>query len=133
MPVLKSTTNYKTRAGKRRTIRLFKAWKNMRGRVAGTNYAGNKKRVWMGLPIHFQNWHHFRNWSLENGFSKINNSLDRKEEDQGYSPSNCRWVPVSANTAYENIKRGIKGRGRGYMTDSLRRARENSAPWHAKT
>jgi hypothetical protein len=33
----------------------------------------------------------FRDWALSNGFAD-NLTLDREDVDQGYSPSNCRWL-----------------------------------------
>src|SRR5687768_6178236 len=47
MPVLRSITEY-THKGKRRRLRLFAAWQNLRGRVSGRLYAGNGCRAWKG-------------------------------------------------------------------------------------
>jgi hypothetical protein len=33
----------------------------------------------------------FRNWAYENGYSETL-TLDRENNDLGYSPDNCRWV-----------------------------------------
>lgn len=40
----------------------------------------------------------FLEWSLKNGYSKYNNSIDRIDNTKGYSPDNCRYV----NLAFQN-------------------------------
>jgi hypothetical protein len=38
----------------------------------------------------------FRTWALENGYApKLH--IDRRDNDQGYSPDNCRWVTAKVN------------------------------------
>ena len=35
----------------------------------------------------------FIKWAEENGYMPYQNlSIDRKDNDKGYSPDNCRWV-----------------------------------------
>jgi hypothetical protein len=101
VPVVRSVTEYTRSDGKRKKLRLFKAWRNLKDRVAGTNYAGSGATPWKGLEIGFRDWAHFRSWSLENGYSRERNSLDRKDPDKGYTPENCRWVTVAENTSYQ--------------------------------
>lgn len=46
----------------------------------------------------------FYKWSLENGYMD-NLTLDRKENDKGYSPHNCRWIDRKgqSNNTTQNI------------------------------
>lgn len=61
----------------------------------------------------------FYKWSIENGFyydkegTKYNNcTLDRIDNDKGYSPDNCRWVnrKVQNNNKRDNINYEIDGK-----------------------
>lgn len=105
MPGLRTQTNWTTRSGKRRHIRLYRAWCNMKQRTRGHIKAGNGAPAWQGIPILFESWQHFRAWSLAHGYSKTLCSLDRINPDGPYGPNNCRWVTVSANTRWENAVR----------------------------
>ena len=96
---------WKTRDGRTRTVRLFKAWKNMTSRVRGVNHDGRGNRRWAGLAIEFDSWPNFREWALRNGYSKTHCSLDRIDSTKGYSPSNCRWVTKADNGRYAMQKR----------------------------
>lgn len=89
--------------GKYRTVRLYKAWVNMRDRCAGRIRAGSGKAVWLGVEIEFRDWAHFREWSLANGYCRARNSLDRVDPYGPYSPENCRWVSVSENSSWANV------------------------------
>ena len=93
--------------GRVRRIRLYRAWLAMRSRVSGSKLAPNGKSYWKGLPIDFDDWPHFRAWSLANGFSHQCNSLDRIDSAGGYSPENCRWVSVSENSLAAAIKANL--------------------------
>ena len=52
----------------------------------------------------------FINWSLQNGYSN-NLTIDRIDNNKGYSPDNCRWVDTftQANNTRRNIKITIDG------------------------
>ena len=93
------TYKWTTKNGKRRIVRLARAWKNLQNRVAG-RVTGVP--YWTGLPVEFVDFDHFRTWSLASGYSGTLCSLDRIDSTEGYSPSNCRWV-----TKAENCRRAV--------------------------
>jgi hypothetical protein len=66
--------------------------------VAGVIKDGSGNAIWKGLPVEWKSWEEFRAWSLANGFSRINNSLDRKRTSEGYGPNNCQWIPAVENS-----------------------------------
>ena len=98
-------TEWRTRDGKLRRIRLYKAYMNMRERVAGIQGSNGVAR-WKGLHIGFINFAHFRHWALGAGYSRVNCSLDRIDSSKGYVEDNLRWVPICVNSgrAYANHK-----------------------------
>lgn len=101
---LRALTSWWTRAGQRRCIRLYKAWRNMIGRTRGSCSRADCD-YWRGLEIGFKDWNDFRTWSLANGYSAVNNSLDRKRPEEGYTKDNLQWVPQSFNSFRANYAR----------------------------
>ena len=68
-----------------------------------------KQRVGEGS----KGWYSFRDWALANGYSD-ELSIDRIDVNNGYSPSNCRWV--SLKTQANNRRNNC------YITYNLTRA-----------
>ncbi len=99
---LRSLTEWTTKAGKRRTVRLYKAWRNVCGRVGGHNIDGQGNKRWEGIGNEFNSWSHFREWSITSGFSKQRNSCDRIDSSGAYGPANCQWLSVGGNTERAN-------------------------------
>lgn len=46
----------------------------------------------------------FAKWSLENGY-KPGLSIDRIDNNKGYSPDNCRWIPLNKQSSNRRICR----------------------------
>ena len=42
----------------------------------------------------------FRDWALANGY-RDDLTIDRINNDDGYYPANCRWIPLSENISKE--------------------------------
>jgi hypothetical protein len=91
----------------RRTCVLYRAWMNLWQRVRGVNHDGRGNYRWAGLPVadEWKSYDSFREWALRSGFSSVNRSLDRINENAGYEPANCQWV-----TKAENCRKAMRVR-----------------------
>lgn len=104
--------SYVGRQGKGKSLgesrgRLYNIWSDMKSRCKGTSGKRNKEYYKnRGITV-CEEWNSsyitFRTWALSNGYKK-NLELDRKDNDKGYSPENCRWATRKQQT-YNTRKR----------------------------
>lgn len=86
----------------RSNTRLYSIYCNMISRTENPNvncfkfYGGRGIKICRKWRRDFQT---FRAWALAHGY-KENLSIDRIDNDKGYSPDNCRWV--TDNTQFNN-------------------------------
>lgn len=74
--------------------RLYRAWYNMIYRATSDNYIEVHRYKKRGISVcdeWLYSYDSFKEWALQNGYSD-NLTLDRINNDKGYSPDNCRWV-----------------------------------------
>lgn len=94
---IERTKEANTKHGMKGT-RLYRIWQGMRQRTKNPNNHEYSDYGGRGIEL-YKDWEKFENfckWAKENGYAE-NLTIDRKDNEKGYSPDNCRWVTAKAN------------------------------------
>lgn len=93
--------------------KVFAAWRAMKARCYNTNNDSYKQYGLRGIEV-CKRWHKFENFLADMGQPSHGHlSLDRIDNDKGYSKSNCRWATSrqqannQSNNRYINVN-GVK-------------------------
>lgn len=101
-------SHVKSLPGSKQMLQLKTCWYGMRQRCLNPksesypDYGGRGIgicREWLG------SFKTFRTWALLNGYSP-GLEIDRRDNEKGYSPGNCRWVSGSVNSQNKRKRRG---------------------------
>lgn len=79
--------------------RLYSVYYSMLARCNNPKSISYKSYGAKGIKVceEWKEYSNFYNWSINNGYDdKL--SIDRIDNSKGYSPSNCRWIPLSEQT-----------------------------------
>ena len=75
--------------------RLYRIWRGMVDRCTRPNFRQWKDYGGRGITVcnEWRNdYQNFKQWAYSNGYDD-NLTIDRKNNDGNYEPSNCRWIP----------------------------------------
>ncbi len=96
-----------TPGNKKRYAKLYGVWQGMNARCNNPNHRGYMRYGGRGIRVcpEWSDYAVFRTWALANGYRK-GLSIERKNNNSGYSPKNCTWIPLAAQSKNRKSNRG---------------------------
>lgn len=87
---------------------LYRTWANMLSRCTNPNTPNFNDYGGRGISV-CQRWFHFKNFVEDMGAKPSrNHSIDRIDNDLGYSPANCKWATRKEQNLNKRVYRTSK-------------------------
>lgn len=94
-------------------IRIYNIWSNMKRRCYNPKDRGYHNYGARGITV-CDEWRNdfeaFYKWAYSNGYTK-ELTIDRIDNDKGYSPDNCRWTTMQVQSNNTRVNRHITYKG----------------------
>jgi hypothetical protein len=92
--------------------RLYRIWINMKTRCHNPKTVNFNRYGGRGIEIcdEWDDFQAFYDWAITNGYAK-NLTIDRRDNNKGYSPDNCRWVTAHIQQNNKSNNRRIEYKG----------------------
>lgn len=87
--------------------RAYSSWKNMMQRCTNPKKTGYQNYGGRGISV-CDRWTNFANFFADMGERPLHYSLERKDNNAGYSPENCEWASRSQQNRNMRLKRSNK-------------------------
>lgn len=100
------------RHGMSRTA-IYETWKSMRARCNNVNNPAYKNYGGRGIRV-CKRWDTFNNFFSDMGNAPSGKTLDRKNNNLGYSKANCRWATRMQQSANSRLLRVVVYKGKKY-------------------
>jgi hypothetical protein len=101
--------------------RLYSIWGSMKSRCNNSKLSIYKIYGGRGITVcdeWAKDFMNFYNWSMANGYQD-NLTIDRIDNDKGYSPDNCRWVTMREQQNNRKNNRKIMYENKEYTVSKL--------------
>jgi hypothetical protein len=81
-----------------RMTKLYNVWSSMKSRCSNAKHHAFARYGARGIAVcaEWQAFGTFRAWAIKSGYV-AGRYIDRINNDEGYSPSNCRWVSAAGS------------------------------------
>lgn len=106
---------YNTKHGLTKHKRLYLVWKTMKKRCLNTSDEHYDRYGGRGITVcdeWLHNFQAFYDWAMTNGYDENapygQCTLDRIDNNMGYSPDNCRWVDMKTQSNNRSTNREVK-------------------------
>lgn len=111
--------------------RLHEIWKRMKQRCYNPNSVNNKNYYARGIVV-CDEWKHdfeaFHDWAMDHGYAD-DLTIDRIDNNKGYSPDNCRWVDKT--TQNNNQQKSIRLKYNGEWLSIRQIAQIEDISWNS--
>ena len=105
------------------STRIYRIWQGMKRRCYNKNQPHYKTYGARGITV-CEEWRNsfdsFYTWSMENGYSS-DLSIDRKDNNGNYEPSNCRWADEKTQADNKRSTKHVTYKGKQVNISELSR------------